>query len=206
MSDTMILAAILLAVLLALTLVAVRHAKAKAELKGFRDRFRGVSDADAERKRVLSEVEAATTSLHDYQKQSQDLETAIQALKAEFAALDEESNLRSFGFYKPRYDFADSARYQTELDAIRQAQRSMLTGKTAAICAIEWTVNGSKVEGRKATNHTLKLMLRAFNGESDAAVAKVKYNNVQVMEARIQKAFQAINQLGEVQRCQIADA
>src|SRR5439155_7406688 len=206
MSNTMILAAALLAVLFALTLLAVRHAKAKAELKGFRERFRGVTDAEAERKRVLSEVEAATASLHDYQKQTQDLETAIHALKTEFAALDEEANLRSFGFYKPRYDFAESSRYQTELDTIRQSQRSMLTAKTAATCAIEWTVNGSKAEGRKSTNHTLKLMLRAFNGESDAAVAKVKYSNVQVMEARIQKAFQAINQLGEVQRCHIADA
>jgi hypothetical protein len=49
----------------------------------------------------------------------------------------------------------------------------------------------------------LKLMLRAFNGECDAAVAKVKYNNVQVMETRIRKAYEVINSLAEVQTCYI---
>jgi hypothetical protein len=82
----------------------------------------------------------------------------------------------------------------------------MLEDKTAAVCAIEWTVNGSKVEGRKQTNQILKLMLRAFNGESDAAIAKVKYNNIHVMEARIDKAWESINDLATVNQWRIADA
>lgn len=46
-------------------------------------------------------------------------------------------------------------------------------------------------------------MLRAFNGECDASIAKVKYNNIHVMEARINKAFEAINNLVGVQRCEL---
>jgi multidrug efflux pump subunit AcrA (membrane-fusion protein) len=49
-------------------------------------------------------------------------------------------------------------------------------------------------------------MLRAFNGESDAAVAKVKFNNVTVMEARIRKAYEKINGLAEVQKCLISQS
>lgn len=79
----------------------------------------------------------------------------------------------------------------------------MIKDKSAAICQIEWTVNGSRTEGRKSINQTLRLILRAFNGESDAAIAKVKYNNVQVMEARIRKAWEAINSLAGVQQCHI---
>lgn len=134
------------------------------------------------------------------------LQVRIQALQAEFSRLDEEANLQSFGFYKPHYDFADSERYQAELERIRGMQKQMLKDKTAAVCHIEWTVNGSKVEGRKSTNQILKLMLRAFNGEGDAAIAKVKYNNIQVMEARIKKAHEVVNGLAEVQRCEIADS
>ena len=40
----------------------------------------------------------------------------------------------------------------------------------------EWTVSGSKKEGRRMVDSFLKLVLRAFNGECDAAVGKVKYN------------------------------
>jgi Domain of unknown function (DUF4041)/Meiotically up-regulated gene 113 len=130
----------------------------------------------------------------------------IAALRAEFAVLDEESNLQAFGFYKPRYSFAESRHYQERLEQVLAQQKEMLRAKNAAVCAAEWLVNGSKVEGRKQTNQTLKLMLRAFNGESDAAVAKVRYNNVHVMEARIRKAFEAINGLAEVQQCCIVDA
>jgi hypothetical protein len=44
--------------------------------------------------------------------------------------------------------------------------------------------------------HT-KLMLRAFNGECDAAIAKVKYDNVNNLENRINRSFDAINKLGD---------
>jgi hypothetical protein len=82
----------------------------------------------------------------------------------------------------------------------------MIKEKAAAICLIQWTVDGSLTQGRKQTNQTLRLILRAFNGECDAAIAKVKYNNVHVMEARIRKAWEVINGLVEVQRCQIVPA
>ena len=128
----------------------------------------------------------------------------IERLRAEFNALDEEANLQSFGFYKPRYAFADSLSYQRKLDEIRERQKWMVKNKSAAVGLVEWQVNGSKVEGRKQINQTLKLMLRAFNGECDAAVAKVRYNNALVMETRIRKAYEAINSLAQVQSCHIA--
>ncbi|WP_394828053.1 DUF4041 domain-containing protein [Pendulispora albinea] len=45
-----------------------------------------------------------------------------------------------------------------------------------------------------------KLMLRAFNGECDAAIAKVRYDNVIKLEERVSKAYRDINKLGEVQQ------
>ena len=43
-----------------------------------------------------------------------------------------------------------------------------------------------------------KVMLRAFNGECDAAVANVSWNNIARMEERVRKSADAINQLGSV--------
>lgn len=180
-------------------------------------RFKGVIDADEERKRVMREIESLQqqqqeSSLkyeEDYKvKQSEvaRLEQLIFDLRQEFARLDETANLQSFGFYTPRYGFETSTHYQLELERIRKAQKQMISDKTAAVCTTEWTVNGNRVEGRKQVNQTLKLVLRAFNGESDAAIAKVKYNNVNVMEARINKAFEAINKLITVQMSYISPA
>jgi hypothetical protein len=40
-------------------------------------------------------------------------------------------------------------------------------------------------------------MLRAFNGECDVLISKVKWNNVNQMKERMQKLFDAINKLGQ---------
>jgi hypothetical protein len=53
--------------------------------------------------------------------------------------------------------------------------------------------------------HHTKLMLRAFNGECDAAIANVSWNNAQTMEQRVRKAFTDINKLGQVEHIMISD-
>jgi Domain of unknown function (DUF4041)/Meiotically up-regulated gene 113 len=157
--------------------------------------------------------EAEERVLREYEEQKsrataelETLQSYIERLKAELKPLDEEAHLQSFGFYKPHYNFASSERYQSKLEDIREQQKWMIKNKSAAICRIQWTVDGSRAAGLKQTNQTLRLLLRAFNGESDAAIAKVKYNNVYVMEARIRKAWEVINSLVGVQQCEIVPA
>ena len=53
---------------------------------------------------------------------------------------------------------------------------------------------------------TTKVILRAFNGECDAAAANVSYNNVKKMEERLAKSFEAINKLGETMNLSITNA
>ncbi len=48
-------------------------------------------------------------------------------------------------------------------------------------------------------------VLRALNGECEAAIANVSWNNAQRMEERIRKAFDDINKLGDVEHPQITD-
>jgi hypothetical protein len=43
----------------------------------------------------------------------------------------------------------------------------------AAVCANDWTVNDNRAEGARMIRQTTKVMLRAFNGECDAAAANV---------------------------------
>ena len=66
-------------------------------------------------------------------------------------------------------------------------------------------VDGNKNEGKKMVTQQIKLMLRAFNGECDAAVAKVRYNNVVSLDNRIRRSFEQINKLGEVKRISVSN-
>jgi Domain of unknown function (DUF4041)/T5orf172 domain len=71
------------------------------------------------------------------------------------------------------------------------------TGR-AATCGTSWTVGGSQREGERMVKQYQRLILRAFNAESEAAIANVSWNNYRVMRERIESAFGALNKLGTV--------
>ncbi len=123
----------------------------------------------------------------------------LDALRKELESVEEALEIQSFGFYKPRYSFASAEEYKARLGVIREKQKDMITLKRAAHCDKEWTVSGSAAQGKKMVERQTKLMLRAFNGESDAAIAKVRYDNVVTLEQRIRKSRLDVNKLGESQ-------
>ena len=168
------------------------------------ERTRIVQDLADSRAQLTQAISTLTEQRQTKQREQSSLQQSIKELQAEFAALDEEANFQSFGFYKPRFDFVTSAEYQQKLEHTKTAQKALITAGTAATCSIAWTVNGSVVEGRKQTAQFLKLILRAFNGECDAAIAKVKFNNVLVMETRIRKSYEAINKISVSQHCSLS--
>jgi hypothetical protein len=88
---------------------------------------------------------------------------------------------------------------------LRDQQSATVKAGRAAVCSSEWTISGSRAEGKKVTEKILKLMLRAFNGECDALIAKVRYDNLRSFEDRIRKSRESINKLGAGFTCSITD-
>jgi uncharacterized lipoprotein YajG len=74
--------------------------------------------------------------------------------------------------------------YRKKLETLREKEKSMIRDDMAVKCDIQWQVDGSKGKGTKMTKQNHKLMLRAFNGECDAALAKVRWDNIVKMEER----------------------
>ncbi len=191
-------------------------------------RFQSIIDLEAElatiRKRILEEQQEARATMERFHAQLDQAQTQadasraaaraeearlhaqITALRAELAHLDEQALFEAHGLYESKYDFETADEFKERLDAIRELQKSMTKEGIAAVCRTTWTVEGSEAKGRKMINDKIKLMLRAFNGECDAAVARVKYNNIESMEKRITRAYEAINKLGAVNQCEITSA
>ena len=132
-----------------------------------------------------------------------DLATDAERLRRSVALLSEEAHLHDFGVYEPRYQFPESANYKVKLDEVRAAQKTAIKNGAASHAPTDWTVNGDKRKGAKMVRDRLKLMFRAFNGECDAAVARVRYNNVEVMERRMETAFERVNKLSITTVCEI---
>lgn len=129
----------------------------------------------------------------------------LERLQKEVGFLEAREELHSFGFYRRHYDLDTSDAYRNRLDEVRERQAAMLREKTAAVCTEKWQVDGSAAKGKQMTDRYLKLQLRAFNGECDASVSRVRYNNAVGLEERMRKSFATINKLGETQKCRIVE-
>lgn len=120
-------------------------------------------------------------------------------LRKEVNIYESKLDLIEFGIYDPIYDFEKSDQYRTEQKKVIDLQKQLISSENAAICRTNWTIDGSEAKGRASTKRFIKLTLRAFNGECDSLIAKVKWNNVNQMKERIKKSFETINKIGESQ-------
>ena len=192
----------------------VSYRRSERERRAVLSKYGDIIDRDREieqRNNTIRELEdTRATTERDNAARAAELDAAyskskaaLDAIQKELALLEESTELQSYGVYKPHYDFGTSEEYRSKLDAVVEHEKALITNGAAVVCPKEWTVQGSRTEGRKMVKQQSKLMLRAFNGECDAAILKARWNNITVMEQRISKAYEAINKLGTVQEITI---
>ena len=187
----------------------VLYIKKSQHYKKIHNEYKDIIDINDEVRKRGSELQGLVSKLNnledEYVQKNTQLSNEYQAkrkvydqLAKEISIVEEDLEITEYGVYKPHFDFDTSEEYKNTLNNVRKAQKQLIKEKKAIVCQTEWQVGGSKRKGRKMTNQYMKLMLRAFNGECDAAILKVKWNNVSKMEQRIRKTYDAINKLGTV--------
>lgn len=129
------------------------------------------------------------------ENKSSSLSEEIKYKESQIIELDETILLQDYGFYSPIYDFANSEIYKDRLNYIRTEQKNMVLNKTAATCSINWTLNGSKSQGKAMTNQNIKQILRCFNDECDMLINRVKFNNISAYIDKIHKSYDALNKM-----------
>lgn len=92
------------------------------------------------------------------------------------------------------YQYNDSEEYKQSIAEINKKMEYMVADKLACTCLTEWTVNGSRAEGRKQTNQMIKMSLRLFNVESDNYISSINTrSNIDNVKKKIQKSGDMIN-------------
>lgn len=104
-------------------------------------------------------------------------------------------DMLDIGLYKPVFNFDTSEEFKEKLKKNYEKQKTTIKNKNAVICRTEYIVGGSRKKGRQMEQKNIKLTLRAFNGECDAIIAKVKWHNIQKMKERLTKTYNDINNL-----------
>jgi len=180
-------------------------------------RLKPVLDAEQEALRIR---EAAAQAEHESTKAIRARESSLAELSSKYTLgvkrLEEvasevakfEENLENIevGLYQPHFTYEDSESYKAAIERIRATQKQLIRSGEATQCNTTWTVSGSAREGERMVRQTEKLILRAFNAESEAAVANVTWNNYEKMRARIEKAFDVLNKHGTVLQVSLTHA
>lgn len=174
-----------------------RLKEANKELHALTERFKPVVDIEAEVEVVRQSREKAESEVADLRKSYSEKKAIFDKLVKEVAIYDEQIALAQLGVYSPHFDFRDSDQFKANIDAVRAEQKAMVSAKTAIKAFTDWEVGGSKREGKKMTDRAVRLSLRAFNNECDAALSNVTWRNVNTMEKRIQRAYEQIDKLNE---------
>ncbi len=109
---------------------------------------------------------------------------------------DEGDEMSLAGFYAPQYVFSTVDGYKDRLKNIRDRQKDMIHDKKACSFPENFYMNNNLAEGKRVVNDWIKLMLRAFNGESDVIIDHVTFLNYETSKGKIRKSAESINAIG----------
>lgn len=195
-------AAVLFGILWLSTVSRLRASRRKneAEIAALNDRiedyqkkFAPTFDQEAVVARLKSEEAELAKQIEDIRRSYSDKRAILQKLEAQVAIYDDRLAFAELGVYEPHFDFTDSEAFKQRIREVRDQQKAMISAKIAALCPTDWAVDGSKSKGQTMINRQMRLSLRAFNNECDAAIANTRWNNVVAMEKRVLAAEKAIN-------------
>lgn len=158
------------------------------------------TDALLKMKAVDDEIKAKKSELESsIQTKRKSLDDELKSKKAELESINKmlkrsqsELDLQDVGFTRQDFTYEDPASYQNAIQSLEDEQADMIRQGSATSCKIDWTIEGSRAKGEKMIAKLMKLALRTFNGDSDAAITKVKWNNFAAMSDRILKSEQTI--------------
>lgn len=194
--DTMLYFIIFITILVA-ALFFVLWLKAKSERSKLQKRFAPVIDIDKEVSKVTKEKNELDTQILDLKNSYKEKRKIYDSLLAQVAIFDEQISFAEYGVYEPHFDFTDSEAYKKVIKAVRDEQKELIKSKRATTRNDNWTVDGSLAKGRTMNNRAVRLALRAFNAEADAAIANTRWNNAQAMIKRVENARKQIDKAND---------
>lgn len=179
--------------------------RVKQDRNKLRKRFAPVVEIDKEIAKVTKEKDELDADIVGLKKSYKEKREVYDSLIAQVAIFDEKISFAEYGVYEPHFDFGDSEAYQAVIKAVRAEQKKMVSEKTATTRNDNWTVDGSKAKGRTMNNRAVRLALRAFNAEANAAIANTRWNNAEAMIKRVENARKQIDKANDTLGVYITD-
>lgn len=154
-------------------------------------------------------LEAVRKDLEELKSECETTRNDLDDIEKQLSLSREETVYQSYGYYEPNYGFESSGEWENSFSEVNAKIKEMLGNVHQGASVREEKLscagyimeivmfNNSVPKGIQNQKETIKLILRAFNGECDAFIAKVNYKNVQLMAQRIEASYRAICKISE---------
>ena len=157
------------------------------------ERYSDIKSVEIEVDRLRGITQTLEKDIEETRKSYAEKRKYLDRVKEQVAAYDDRLAFAELGIYEPHFEFDDSEEFKEQIMEFRLKQKEMVRAKEATICPTDWTVDGSRSKGQTMVNRQVRLTLRAFNNECEAAIANTRWNNVVAMERRILNSAKAIS-------------
>ncbi|MDH2296043.1 DUF4041 domain-containing protein [Cobetia sp. 1AS1] len=150
----------------------------------------------------LQELDTLKSQLIEYRTK----ETAgHRELRQVMSKLDLYSRLEEFvdfgHFELPEYLYETSERFAAEIKKLRQDQKAMLKDRSAFTQHGEVVITGDERQDKRIIEGQMKLVMRAFNIETDILIGKVSPSNLERTLSQIEKVASDLEKLVASLRC-----
>lgn len=179
-----------------------------------------VVELDRRRQELDAEIAAQTQRLHREREvalaetsgqlaaltaEREQVRAQLDELRGLVVVTEELALLQEVGVYEYRHPLSDSVAYKAELARLRDQIKAMARVDGGAVLATtDWTVNGSRPQGRAMVRDFSKLLLRAYNAEADNLVRGLKPYKLGSAVERLTKVADSIARLGRTMDIRIS--
>lgn len=146
----------------------------------------------------LARLETENDHLRRLVEQSRgELDEAIQ--------LDDQKVLQEVGIYRYHHPLENAAAFLPRLRAVEIRAAALIREDNAIEKSNLFTFDNSLAKGRKMSGDLAKLMLRAYNAESENSIRTLKVGNVHTAKRRLESSRETIARLGAMMQMHISD-
>ena len=166
-------------------------------------------EMEADSLRVSNTIKSLQGDIQELKEQREDASRELCHLEEKIELAQKDTHLLDHGYYEPEYNIETQGDWTSKLRDINDDIKIMIDhlsndywydyyqeGECAGVVDQFIYVDNDKEKGIKMQKATIKLMLRALNGECSAFTSKVNYKNISTMVKRIESSFSAINKIG----------
>ncbi len=156
-------------------------------------RYQHISDIEEAKRNLEYELASVRGEKNRLHAEYETMHQAYIRLCTQIKAVEEDMNIKTVGLYTPQFQYTDTEEYRLSLTVNYTQQQNIIARQEAAVCSKQWAT----AHEESLLANQLQLILLAFNGICESIIAKSHWDNASVMENRILKAFNDLNQFGQ---------